>query len=418
MPIPVEPYDEANSLTRPVLFGFLQPQNAPSQPIVSALVTPLVNGVAQKTAPIKPFLVVGLAPVFSAFRFDAAKYVEQLTAPVLDPASVTVSSVFGASDGAPYQAINASCFKDVSIQVAYQYRDSDGLLQTQAATETSAEARVFIGGRNIREVDTSLDSFILANGSPLERFLTNSPAKLSIGRSNSAFLNFISQDFGVNQLAARVRTYNAAGAIIGTGIFNISNNATIEQITIGAGTKELQTQTYATSSGVLDFTNKSVVRYDIQIGLTPAFVPLSELKEYIITECKEVVRIHFLNRLGGADAYSFKDFDTTYTGTEKASVRKKINWGLTQPQYAPNDRGSFNLGGEEKQTITARADITKTEALHLKELISSNEIYIEQDSFLLPAKYDDQQSVIINKKGYTSFEVVLTVAQNAYIQTF
>lgn len=412
MPILFTPFSATPSMARPLQYVFFQAQNAPGEPIVSALVEVRVNNITLATEQIQPFAVAGLFVVFSLFRIDVSRYLQRSTA----PNAASRSTVFGESDNNPYNVVNNDAFADVELILSYQYINSaTNRLETQAGTESTGIQQSFIGQKPLLDQDTSLDSYILATGAPPQPFLTTVPNNQKVGVNQSLFISAISRNFGgANQLTCRVRAFNKTNDFVSTAVFNVNSGLVdFEQFTVGVGPKDLQFAPYF--SGSINFSDPNIYSYDIQFGLNN-FVPVSEIKRFVIDRCisDRNKRIHWLNDQGGTDAYTFTDVQEVVKAGDQIQAQRKLNWDFVQPQYNPFEKSTFNVTSSEQKGLNLKAQVSKTVAIWLSGLLSSNEVYLETENGLFPLIVESGQENNINRKDFTELEIQVSYSQKKY----
>jgi hypothetical protein len=102
-------------------------------------------------------------------------------------------------------------------------------------------------------------------------------------------------------------------------------------------------------------------------------------------------RLHFLNRLGGTDAFTFKSLNVKLQESTSDTAEKPLNWASdTATPHSINDKGSFKIDSRAviKRTLET-TPITPAFADWLAELLSSPEVYLETPDGLLPVVISD-----------------------------
>lgn len=95
------------------------------------------------------------------------------------------------------------------------------------------------------------------------------------------------------------------------------------------------------------------------------------------------IRVHFLNKWGGFDSFTFNKVSRTNEEIERKQY-KKI-YGSTSGRWLTNtfDRGITNYNTSIKDTMTLNSDwITEAEAAWLEELVASPEVYWDNNDEL------------------------------------
>ncbi len=104
-----------------------------------------------------------------------------------------------------------------------------------------------------------------------------------------------------------------------------------------------------------------------------------------LTSCSKYddYRIHFLNKLGGFDSFTFNKLSRINEDIERKQY-KKI-YGSTTGRWSINtyERGAINYNTSIKDKITLNSDwITEAEATWLEQLVASPEIYWDNNDEL------------------------------------
>ena len=119
-------------------------------------------------------------------------------------------------------------------------------------------------------------------------------------------------------------------------------------------------------------------------------MPLTEQRTFVLNNhCQQGTRVHFLNRLGGYDSY-------TFTATE---VRKLTTENLLFERYRGHkagvrDRGKAVQSINATETLIATTDaLTTAEALWLEELLTSPNVFVQRNGENIPVIVSDGEFV-------------------------
>ena len=216
--------------------------------------------------------------------------------------------------------------------------------------------------------------------------LTYAPTTQNIGTTDSLWLHNLT-NVSTQPDYMRVRTYNGAtlqntytftnpftnwtGAIIiGSTVIPSPINAR-RRTRVAVGTRDLVT--YGVS-----FTNTTT--YDVTF-FDNASGSIGNAYTFNIDPCAKYdpVRVHWLNRLGGFDAYTFKLKSRYMTEFERSNFRKQYNvlsggaYG-----YTTQSRGDTTYHTEEEDGLMCNSDaLSDAEVEWLKDLLGSPSVYIE-----------------------------------------
>jgi hypothetical protein len=251
-----------------------------------------------------------------------------------------------------------------------------------------------------------------ASGSP---FLTNSPDNVNVSIDEKGWLYAI-QPVANTVDGVEIKTYNSVGGVVQTVILDnpyVAVGASGEcfiRMPAAPGSLNLipNGQLIAGAQPVVDST---VVYYTIRTFASG--VQTSEIKTYtLIDNCSihEKYRLHFLNRLGGFDSYSFiKGSSITDTINKKVYKKPKGNLiGGSSFGYSVSDRLTTQYQTEVKTAYQINSDwINDEESEWLRELMSSPIIFWEKDGELIAINITDVQYQA--KKGVTDMTFNLLV---------
>jgi hypothetical protein len=216
---------------------------------------------------------------------------------------------------------------------------------------------------------------------------------------------------------AEVKTYDANG-IVQTVLVNNPYNAPASSgecfLRMPANPASLNLiPSGSLNSGSQPIITSSITRYTIRTLDTG--IPngaSSETKTYnIVSNCSDHTkyRLHFLNRLGGFDSFSFIK-GSQITDSISKSNYKKPKGTLTGSSfgYTISDRLTTQYQTEVKTAYQINSDwIDDYESDWLRELLSSPIIFWEKDSELIAINVTDVS--YIAKKGLTDMTFNLTV---------
>jgi len=390
MPLSTSPLFSPNSQYRPNIFVMSMTS---TNPLVLAQASIVVNAIGVTSMTKAPFLVLGTTYYF---EFDVAKVLQTQAT----PKAQQKTSIFPDTLDVPYNQQNSDCHTYVGLIVSYYYNDpTTGLLTQFASTDIVPYGYYATNGtRQTRDWNNmGLDDYVMDTISGNTKFLTNRPQPYHICDKENLYLTFI------NELSDTVEIQTGAGGIpIDVGLASITPDATFVPTTFGVGVTNLDLQTYFT--GAVNFANPAVEYYLVTVGKSFLFgsswlfFPTSATHVYFIDRncCTEKrTRLHWMNRLGGSDAYTFPNGKKIVQKTNGSQAQKPQTFGYVAPTTTTYDRGTFKY---QQQTIVFY-EVESQFYDHafgewLSELISSPEVYLETGDGLISVIVDDSDMVI------------------------
>lgn len=225
-----------------------------------------------------------------------------------------------------------------------------------------------------------------------KKLLTNSPRSLKIREGEAAVLSHIS----INKIAdkAEIKTYDASGVLVNTHTLNNSiygggNDAKSQSLDFMCGPYNLNlTGSIITSS---------VNSYTVQM-LDTSNNPVSELFTFTIDrECSrhDLFRLHFLNRLGRFDSYTFTGSHQQTVNYNRKEYQKFTGYTDLESGFAwtNNSYAKGNVVFDTVETEQYRIStgwISEEESVWLQELVGSITIYWQIDPT------DSKKTVAVN----------------------
>lgn len=246
------------------------------------------------------------------------------------------------------------------------------------------------------------DEYILSLSSPNNKLLSvyetayssNLIGKKPIYSNEYETLDLITATFTFatqSALYAEYFYYDSAGSLLGNEAIRFATPSNILRFQIPTGTANILAQG---GSGSQFLNNGQLSYYSIRAGVgngitsLPAF-PISDLFFYEIKEnCRpyEVIRLAFLNKLGGYDYWSF-NLVSRYT---REVQRKEINRALS-PNYSIGDRGRDIIFGSGVESWQINSDfLTDDDAVFIRELVETTSAYLLDGINLIPIVITDK----------------------------
>ena len=296
-----------------------------------------------------------------------------------------------------YAAPN-SYFRLLSYQFI-ELLNSNGVLVTGGDLLGIVDKTVINAARQTYNV-AGLPNKVITAGVGFGEFLTNSPRTMNIATGESYVLSLYSSNSTPNAIGVIFR--NAAGATLSTHI--IDYTTTIGgRYDVAVGLANLATAGITPPTGAYD--------YSVSVGVKSGilYAPASESVVFkIVNQCEGAVRLHFLNRWGGYDSYTFTGFNTSSVKPSSTQYEKYLRNGFT-----PKDRGAQAQYRDVVQSMTLNSDIlSQAESEWLAELVGSPVAYMETAGQLIPITIDDERFVYDNKNKLGSLTLAIRLANN------
>lgn len=234
-------------------------------------------------------------------------------------------------------------------------------------------------------------------------FLTNSPRNLKIRDNESAEIGGISTALQIDK--AKITTYNSNGGIItilsiGHNWYSPQNVANSESLSFMCGPHNLNA--YATANSLSPIIADNVAKYSVSF-IDANGDDVSETITFTLDrECSrhEMFRLHFLNRLGRFDSFTFKGQHKQTTNFKRSEYQRFTGYtdlaGPTweNPSYA---RGNVVFDTEETEVYNISTGwISEEESQWLQELVGSPAVYWQID----PADTKKTIAVRITENSY------------------
>lgn len=386
-----------------------------ANPLVLAQASIVVDSLGVTSMSKSPLYNIGTTYYF---EFDVAKVLQTYSA----PKSTAKTTVFPDTLNLPLNVSNTDCHTLVGLIISYYYNDpTTGLLTQFVTTDTITTGYPATNGtrqtRNFAAM--GMDGYIMVTGSSNSPFLTNCPRFYPICSSENAYLSFI--PYLCN--AVRVTTREADGTGIDTGLFSITPNSNYVPTTVGVGMINLATQVYF--DGSVNMSDPDIDNYLIEvgnaylIGSSWTFVSASEIMTYKKIECcaERSTRLHWLNRLGGADAYTFSSKKTIQQKNKSELAQVPQTWSYATPPTTIYDRGLFKIA----QDVTVEYEVeskfySETEGAWIAELLSSPDVYLETSLGLVAVVITDSNITTTENDELLNVTISFVEANNISVQ--
>ncbi len=288
--------------------------------------------------------------------------------------------------------------RDLQTSV-YSTGESGKIINLTRYGLTSSE---YVGWNAARQYENKSDFFneyILRQGSTQSKFLSvyetayssNLLDKKCIYTNEWETLDIITATFGLATFSTIYTEYtyfDSNGTVLGTDSISSTQTTTEQKMqlrfTVPTGTNNINLIGGSGSS----FLNSGLLSsYNIRIGIGTQSGGIqhyiTDLFNYkICQDCRpyDVIRLAFLNKLGGFDYWSF-NLVSKYTSSIN---RNQINRALPY-DYQIGDRGRDVIYSEAVENWTINTDfLTDDNALFIRELVESSNVYVIEDNEYIP----------------------------------
>lgn len=212
--------------------------------------------------------------------------------------------------------------------------------------------------------------------------LSDAPTTQYIDSDQSAFLYFFASSEDV--VTVRLRGYDASGTLVSTGDITVAQTSQFSRVAIGTRDIPISNSSDWSSGNPSTFLT-GVTYYDaVLVSGTGSSVAK---RFYVNQRCSKYtpIRLHWLNRLGGFDAFNFSLKSMKETEIDRSSYRQEhhrftgFNW-----IYDSSDRGltDYHVNTMKKLTINTPF-LTEAESIWLEDFATSPLIYQELNGALI-----------------------------------
>ena len=427
MPVVTAPLFTLNSQYRPNVFVMSMTS---ANPLVLAQASIVIDGLGVTSMQKAPAYSIGTTYYFV---FDVAKILQTYSA----PKGQQKTTVFLDTIDAAYEVASADIHTQVGLIVSYSYNDpTTGLLTAFATVDTVSTGYPAIAGtRQTRNWNNmGMDSYILDNPIvggvydvyfltnqrslyPQASVKTNNPIPICSGENLT--MSYVPSS---TTNALRVVVYDATQTVVGAaGFIQIVPGSTLTPRTIGAGIQQLQATTMTPSNPMTGITNGQY--YSIQACnlVLPSTATLHGVKYmYRVVDCcnERAVRLHWLNRLGGSDAYTFNSKKKIEEKTKSDTAQKPLGWLTTVPPSTSYDKGIFKI----QQEVTREYEVESSfydeqQGAWLAELLSSPEVYMETSDGLVAVVIQDGKITLSENEELLNVVVQFVEANYISVQS-
>jgi hypothetical protein len=434
MPVVYTPPYAPNSQYRPNVF--VTYQTGIPNPLVLAIASIVVDSVVVTTIRKPPAYTVGGGPIDYYFEFDVSKVLQTVSA----PNAKIITSVFPKDLNQSYNVLNSDCHTSVGLIISYYYIDPVTNTLTQLMSSGSPVIDI-IGSGYYATIGTrqtldymGLDNYVIDYPTLPNIYdkywLTKLPyvAPQAVTKTNNPILICKTDNLNMSYIptagtnALRVIIYDANQSIVDSGFVTMTPNSTLTPRSIGVGLPQLSQFTFSNALMPLLLAALPVgYYYSIQVGnlIAPSAFTLQGVKYMfkMVDCCANKVRLHWLNRLGGSDAYTFTNKKTVLESNSSEIAQKMQTWIQGSPSVYTWDKGRYKIQQtvlKEYEVESSFYDVSWGE--WLAELLSSPEVYMETPSGLVSVVITDSQIKIEETNELINVTVKFSESNNISVQ--
>ena len=383
---------KTTNLTPTVRFKIdILPETYPSEPKIGTVRVYPVQGESGSLLP---------AFAVSAF-FDPSRFLQSYLEGVVDIGATSTEGFF-------YDNTN---HKEYYLKITEEDKDAQGVYHENESIFTDIKS-VWNGVRNeIDWLDFDYTDYQIDGFSTAHKFLTDSPRTIKIDSSQHYALSFIlTERFSANSYAIKAYSgYNASGSLLNSALVtnDLSTDPTWDKkyFRIPVGTLDIVTLDAANMlplAPTVSITPSTILvgaaSYTIQLRDNTNALTSEKFTFNIEQECSKYapVRVAWLNRLGGFDSHNFNMKSIEKIDVKKDNYDQQTNTlGINSYDYQKKSRGTttYNVELMEKVTINSNY-LTEEESEWMEDLVTSPNIYIENDSNEFIAANLNQRNIV------------------------
>lgn len=409
------------------------------------------NGVEVVTIPKDWFYRDEVAPGSWEYQYNID--MQRVAQSKLLPNRGVKSGVFGNYNEKRLGVYPPDASGEVSVSCEFYYRDDDNLLKVLTGGPFTNDSLICVPFALPQEEQSYLygdGRYIFISGGNDFKLLTNMPADgVSVDINDDAWLAWIHHGNFNEVNAYRVTIYNNAGVAIERKILILSEltggDALADQkgvISIGAGPQQIDQVTtdndwWFEQSGPdttyfdsYDYSYYTIqVGYSDPLGLSGNFTGISNLARYNIQKPvgNRAFRIHFLNRFGMAEAYTFDCRRFRRARVASSKGKKGLDWNssnfATSTQHNIEDYGLFRFGIQSDIIYELESKpLDEEESKWLEELADTPEAYYADpvNNVLVRIVVDDVSDEVVEDSNEFGIKKTLrvTMANSVIRQRF
>lgn len=225
-------------------------------------------------------------------------------------------------------------------------------------------------------------------------FLTNSPASKTVYTAEKEYLYALNGSSG-SIYYFNVQTYDSNGLL--NGSFKIINpyqamsNYYDRMVRCPAGwnLNDIPASSITVVSGALPILDSAVSTYDIKCINFAGTTTVGAKTYRLDTTCERFTkyRLHFLNKLGGYDSFSFTKKSSFKSDIERKTFKSNLGepTSISTYTYSKSQRAVTQYVTNIEDTVKVTSDwLSSGDVAWLEELATSPDVYVERDGAAIP----------------------------------
>jgi hypothetical protein len=268
--------------------------------------------------------------------------------------------------------------------------EGGNIVEVTRLVATSSKFSSFNGTRQYDEITNNFrTTYELSSGTSNRKFLTSFVGEKPIYFKDGEYATYETLSFLLgtqsntnwNSLGFKIQSFDINGSPLLTLTQSMSNSfkSGTPRYDGAVGTANLVGYNVGTQS----FMNNNVDKYNVTLFENGTGATWSETRTYKIKrQCREyeLITLAFLNKLGGVDYWTFNLVSKYQSRINRKTIQKVLQYN-----YKLGDRGRQVIDQEIREEWTINTDyLNDNEALFIKELVESPEVYYLDGIKLLP----------------------------------
>jgi hypothetical protein len=300
---------------------------------------------------------------------------------------------------------------DLDLTGVTQCADSINILQLKFGEEygvsssgttvytdlAASELRVFYNGVLDWEEFVDYNSAGFRSGDSSKRFLTNCPNNKKVLTNNNEYLYAINRTSGDIYFFEVITMDSSLNPL---GIYRINNSyqsvANVEDRMVrcpaGWNLNDIDAANITIvggTYGALPIMISSVYSYTIKCIKYSGSATMETRTYYTDSNCDRFThyKIHFLNKLGGYDSYTFTKKNSNISGINRSEYKKNLGELTSGSTYlnSKSQRAITQFNTVIEDTVTVKSDyLSSGDIAWLEELVTSPDVYLEKDGSAIP----------------------------------
>ncbi len=288
----------------------------------------------------------------------------------------------------------------------------NGQIEAKTSMSTDDERIDVLNAGLPYDTDLVADNYVLRNATFANRFLCSDYLQgpfISLSKAvrlgESEYLSGYTDGDLSGENSFRIRKTNIDGSTADLDI-PLAEAATHKRFDVGVGPANIN----AHQANFIDENVRSYIVFLVQDDNTKSFTRSYQIDNNCYTS---PTRVHFLNRWGGFDSFTFNATEKKRLKTSRERYQRYL-----PANYSVGDRGRTVQEVNATESLLCTSDaLREYERLWLEELLTSPEVFIQKDGNYLPVIVKDGTFEITDaQKSIFTMKVELEYAQDVNVQ--